>query len=81
MDHQLPALLSRGNAMANAKIIAEVYDKTQRFAVKQAFVWSLRNLWIMYACMSGVGILVSVFIAEKALSKEYQEIKAGLGNT
>jgi hypothetical protein len=92
MDHQLPALreaglpanitalLSGDNAMANAKIVADISDQTQQFAVKQAFAWSLRNLWIMCACMSGVGILASGFIARKALSKEHQETKTGLGN-
>ena len=70
--------LSGGDAAANVMIVGTVSDPAQQVAVKEAFVLSLRNMWILYTCMSAIGLLASGFIAKKALSKEHTETKTGI---
>ncbi len=76
----LTAMLSGNNAMANVVVIQTISNPAQKLAVQQAFSSSLRNLWIICACMSVCGIVASGFIAQKALSREHQETKTGLAN-
>lgn len=53
-------------------------DPLQRQAVKQAFAWSIRNIWILYTALAAVGLVASAFIRKQELSKEHVETKTGL---
>jgi MFS family permease len=72
------ASLSGGNAAANVDIVRTISDDVQKKAILDAFAWSLKNLWIMYACISGVGLIASVFIVQSHLSKEHTETRTGI---
>lgn len=90
MDTQVPDLraaglprnitdpLSGGAAAANVMIIGTITDPTQALAVKQAFAWSVRNIWILCTCISACGVVASAFITRQVLSKEHVETKTGL---
>ncbi|KAL9623571.1 MAG: hypothetical protein Q9204_007942 [Flavoplaca sp. TL-2023a] len=67
------------DAAANVGIISTVADAAQELAIKEAFAWSLRNMWILYTCVSFLGIIASIFLKRKELSKEHIETRTGLG--
>lgn len=70
--------LSGGYAAANVFLIETVSDLHQKLVIKEAFVWSMRNMWILYTCVSACGIVASAFIAKRALSKDHVETKTGI---
>lgn len=72
------SLLSGGGAAANVMIVSTMSDLGHQQAVKDAFVWSLRNMWIMYACLSALACLSCIFIHKRILGKEHTETKTGL---
>ena len=90
MAHMKPELLAAGmskskaekmsgdSAAANIELIKTIEDATQLLSVRNAFSWSLRNMWIMYTCMSGLGIVACLFILKTRLRKEHVETKTGL---
>jgi len=71
--------LSGGNAAANVGIVSTISDSAQKLAVKEAFAWSVRNIWIFYTCIAALGVLASFFIKRTTLSREvHVETKTGL---
>jgi len=70
--------LSGGDAAANVFLIKTVSDLHQKLIIKEAFTWSIRNMWILYTCVSACGIVASAFIAKRALSKDHVETKTGI---
>ena len=70
--------LSEGDGGASVQVISTMVDIAQKLAVKQAFAWSLRNLWILYTCMAFVGFVATIFVGKRTLSKEHVETKTGL---
>jgi len=66
------------NAEANVMLIGQISNKTQEIAVKDAFSWSLRHLWIMYTGIAGIALFTSFFIGKAVLSTEHVETKTGL---
>lgn len=67
-----------GAAATNINLIATISNQAQELAVKQAFAWSLRNLWIMCTCMAACGLLAGALVTKKELSKEHTETQTGL---
>ncbi|RDW80252.1 hypothetical protein BP6252_04890 [Coleophoma cylindrospora] len=78
VPNSVTSLLSDGEAAANVMIVSAIPDSRDRGAVADAFVWSLRNMWIMYTCFSAMAGIASVFIGKKKLSKEHVETITGL---
>ncbi|KAH7396024.1 major facilitator superfamily domain-containing protein [Cadophora sp. MPI-SDFR-AT-0126] len=70
--------LAGGHAAANVMIIGRIRDIRQRIAVKEAFVWSLRNMWIFTTCVAAIAVVASCFVRKNVLSKEHVETKTGL---
>ena len=70
--------LSGDQAAANVGIVKSVQDAAQRQAVKDAFAWSLRNMFIMYTCVAGVAMAASAFIKQRHLRTEHTETKTGI---
>ncbi|KIX01333.1 uncharacterized protein Z518_09058 [Rhinocladiella mackenziei CBS 650.93] len=81
-DHGLPTdlvtNLSGPDAAANVNLIATISNPAQKLAVKQAFAWSLRNVWIMCTCMAACGLLASALIIRKELAQEHTETQTGI---
>ncbi|KAL1987062.1 hypothetical protein VTN96DRAFT_4936 [Rasamsonia emersonii] len=53
-------------------------QQQQRQAIKDAFAWSLRNMWILYMSVAAVGMVASAFVSKQRLSKEHVETKTGI---
>jgi EmrB/QacA subfamily drug resistance transporter len=66
-------------AAANVELIKTIENDAQRKAVQDAFAWSLRNMWICFTAVAGLGLLVSAFIKHKYLKKEHTETRTGIG--
>ncbi|KAL6239341.1 hypothetical protein BDW75DRAFT_198752 [Aspergillus navahoensis] len=81
-DVGLPSALQEdftgAEAAANVLAVKDVADSLQRQAVKGAFAWSIRNIWILYTALAAVGLVASFFITQRHLSKEHVETKTGL---
>ncbi|KAK4965258.1 hypothetical protein LTR66_012149 [Elasticomyces elasticus] len=72
-------LLSGSGAGANTRVV-DALPPAQRTVAQVAFAQSLHPMWIMYVCLSVVGLLISFGIKKKVLSREHQETKTGLAN-
>lgn len=71
-------LLSDGAAAANVMVISTISDVRHQLATKEAFVWSLRNMWVMYTCLSALALVSSLFIGNRKLDEKHTETKTGL---
>jgi hypothetical protein len=78
LSAKLTEELTGGDAAANVMIVKTISDPAQKLAVKEAFASSLRNMWILYTCVAGVGVIAGVFVTKQKLSKEHKETKTGL---
>jgi len=78
MSESLAEQMTGDSAAASIEIIKTIDDAAQLLAVKEAFAWSMRNMWILYTCMSGLGLFFSVFILKTTLNKEHVETVTGL---
>lgn len=70
--------LSDGAAAANVAVVGLISDPVQKMAVKNAFAWSLRNMWIFYATLAGLAIFSNLFIEKHHLSDLHVETKTGV---
>ena len=70
--------LSGRNAAANVMLTHTIQDAGQREVVKEAFSWSMRNMWIMYTVLGALGVVSSAFVKGKKLSTEHTETVTGL---
>ena len=81
-DHGLPTdlvqNLSGADAATHIDLITTISNQGQKLAVKQAFAWSLRNLWIMSTCVAACGLLASGLVTKKELTKEHTETRTGI---
>jgi hypothetical protein len=66
------------SAAASTGIIKSISDPEKAGVVADAFSSSLRNVWIMYTCVSGLALIASVFISKNPLSEEHTETRPGL---
>ncbi|KAL9596022.1 MAG: hypothetical protein Q9219_006073 [cf. Caloplaca sp. 3 TL-2023] len=80
LSMELSNRFSGDDAAANVMIISSLTDVTQKRVIKEAFAWSLRNMWILYTCTSFLGLVASAFVAKRELSKEHVETKTGINN-
>jgi EmrB/QacA subfamily drug resistance transporter len=71
------AKLTGGGAGANTELIDNL-PRAQKQIAQTAFAQSLHPMWIMYVCFAALGLVVSLFIKKKELSKKHTETKTGL---
>jgi hypothetical protein len=62
------ALFSGKNAAANVDVMSTL-EQAQQVVVKKAFGTSLSRMWILYACVAAVGLVLSFGINRKVLEK------------
>ncbi|KAK6003842.1 hypothetical protein QM012_008692 [Aureobasidium pullulans] len=74
---QVAAELTGGGAGANTQLIDRL-PAAQKAVAQTAFAQSLHPMWIMYTCFAALGLVVSLFIKKKELSKKHTETKTGL---
>ncbi|EXJ79364.1 hypothetical protein A1O3_08866 [Capronia epimyces CBS 606.96] len=65
------------NAGANV-MVGHTLPPAQRLAVKEAFAWSIRNMFIMFTALGALGIISSMFVTTSKLSKDHRETITGL---
>ncbi|KAG4433148.1 hypothetical protein IFR05_011361 [Cadophora sp. M221] len=70
--------LSNGGAGANVYLVKELQDEFQQLAVRGAYAWSMRNMWIFYTGISALALVSSVFIKGHHLRKDHVETKTGI---
>ena len=78
LPNNITQQLSGTNAAANVLIISTLQDAAQKLVVKEAFAWSIRNMWIMYTSVAACGILATAFISKQVLGREHTETRTGL---
>jgi hypothetical protein len=69
--------LTGGGAGANTQLIDSL-PREQKHVAQTAFAQSLHPMWIMYTCFAALGLVVSLFIKKRELSKKHTETKTGL---
>lgn len=74
---KLTAEISTSFAGAS-KTLIETLDSHQKQVVLEAFTLALSRMWIFYACMGGVGFILSCFIVPRVLTKTHTIQKTGL---
>ena len=70
--------LSGSAAAANVMVISTLQNPAQKLVVKEAFAWSLRNMWILFMSVAVCGIVATAFISKQVLGREHTETKTGL---
>ncbi|KAI9836985.1 MAG: hypothetical protein M1819_000634 [Sarea resinae] len=73
------AKLSGGNAEASVMVVGTLPTAEQRYIARKAYANSLKYMWVLYVCVSAVGLVASGFIGKHTLSTDYVETKTGLG--
>jgi hypothetical protein len=71
-------LLVGGDAAANVFLVSVIQDPAQRAAVREAYAWSMRNMWILYTGISALAVVASLFIKKHHLRKDHVETKTGI---
>ncbi|KAL2859449.1 major facilitator superfamily domain-containing protein [Aspergillus pseudodeflectus] len=79
LDHGILDRLSGDSAAANVDVVKVLSDEVQKIAVRDAFAWSVRNMFIFYTSIAGVAVLAGVFIKQKEMRREHVETKTGVG--
>lgn len=80
LSDSLQDSLNGGNAAANVELIRNITDPAQLAAVKEAYAYSTRRIFIFYTAIAGLTLLASPFIRQSYMSKEHEETKTGLNN-
>jgi hypothetical protein len=70
-------MLSGADAAANVMLVGTL-PTGQKAAAKEAFAWSLRNMWILYVVVAGLGFVGAFFVGEKVLERGHTETVTGL---
>ncbi|KAK5943444.1 hypothetical protein PMZ80_004451 [Knufia obscura] len=70
--------LSGKEAAANVALAKQLTDPLQQEAVKQAFAFGLRNMWILYTVLAGMGVLSGFFVGRAKLSSDHVETVTGI---
>ncbi|KAI5362398.1 putative major facilitator superfamily, MFS transporter superfamily [Septoria linicola] len=72
--------LSGNTAAANVDIVKTVGNALQKRAIKEAFAFSIRNIFIMYTSIAGMTVIASLFVKQRHMSTEHTETKTGIDN-
>ncbi|KAL3487493.1 major facilitator superfamily domain-containing protein [Aspergillus germanicus] len=79
LDQGILNRLAGDSAAANVDVVKVLSEEAQKVAVKDAFAWSVRNMFIFYTAIAGVAVLAGVFLKQKEMEKEHVETKTGVG--
>ncbi|KAL3456395.1 MFS drug transporter [Aspergillus heterothallicus] len=78
LDTAILERLAGNSAAANVDVVKIILDTAQQDAVRDAFAWSVRNMFIFYTGFAGVAVLAAVFIKQKEMKSEHTETKTGI---
>ncbi|KAM7193419.1 Major facilitator superfamily domain containing protein [Rhypophila sp. PSN 637] len=74
---QTASLLSGHNAASNVAAVAELQGRDGEIA-RGAYLKALKTMYILYVAFSGLGLVMSLFVGSRKLSKDHEEQKTGL---
>lgn len=74
---ELGGIIGGGGAGAATDLVQKLAP-AQKAIVNQVYVNSLKDLWIFYVCVAGLGLAVSLLITKQTLSKSHEVQKTGL---
>lgn len=66
------------NAASNVMLIRTIANPAHEMSVKEAFAWSMRNMWILYTCVGAFAFIASLFVGKQHLRQEHTETITGL---
>lgn len=78
LPHDVAVTFSGRDAQVNVDQLRSMHDIAQQHLVQEAYAWSLRNAWILYAAVAALTIFASYFVGTHALSTEHVETRTGL---
>lgn len=79
LSPEIVSKFSGANAAANVGLVSTIQDAGQKLVIKQAFAWSMRNMWIFYTCVGAIAVVASFFIKRETLNRDVHiETKTGL---
>jgi MFS family permease len=78
LSEELVQHFSGKDAASNVMLIRTIADPAQQMAVKEAFAFSMRNMWILYTCVGAFGFVASLFVGKQTLKQEHTETITGL---
>jgi hypothetical protein len=78
LPQNVTELLTKGGAAANVMLSNTIEDAAQREAVRGAYAWSMRNMWIFYTVISALAVLSSAFIKRHYLRRDHVETRTGI---
>lgn len=71
-------LLTKGGAAANVMLSDMITEPTKRVAVREAYAWSLRNMWIFYTGIGALAVVSCAFIKGHHLRSDHVETRTGI---
>ena len=78
LPSNVTALLTKGGAAANVMLSNTISDEVQKQAVREAYAWSMKNMWIFYTVLSALAVLCSGFIKKHYLRTDHVETRTGI---
>jgi hypothetical protein len=72
------ASLFTGKEAAANVLLIQGLGETEKMAVRKVFAASLKQMWILFACTAATGLICSVFIKRRSLSRVHEVVKVGL---
>ncbi|KAI1842474.1 hypothetical protein JX266_011369 [Neoarthrinium moseri] len=81
LSAKLLANFAGDSAMANVLTVRTIENDAWKTAVKEAFCWSMRNMWILYTAVAFLGIVAGLFVKKSDLSTEHTVTVTGLKKT
>jgi hypothetical protein len=75
---EMIALKLSGKEAAANVLSLNALDAAQKSIARDAYATSLRKMWILFTCTAACGLIVSLFVSKKVLSKVHEEAKTGL---
>ena len=73
----LATSLAKGAAVSSNSVIAAL-PPSQELLVREAIADSLSKMWILFTCVSALGLLASLGISRQELSRQHVEHRTGL---
>jgi hypothetical protein len=78
LSTEVLGVLTGTQASANLHVVKTIDDIAQKEAIKDAFAWSLRNLFGMYTGIAGVALVASLGIRQGKMGEEHTETRTGV---
>ncbi|CAG9942662.1 unnamed protein product [Clonostachys rosea f. rosea IK726] len=79
LGQDLAQKFSGRNASSNVFTVTKLRT-SKSYVVRRAYAKAITTMYIFFAVLSGVGLLASLFIKQKQMSREHKEHKTGLQN-